>query len=108
MYVLLAEPQAQLIMASTPSRGHPGAIPGRAVASTRTHQSKDTNMQDWYWLDQDERTINRYIIHALSEGKTHTATVDHYNRSDALHCFYTSTPFMDSVIQSVEELGPIS
>ena len=65
-------------------------------------------MQDWYWLEQDDRIIKRYIIHALSEGKPHTATVDHYNRGDALYCFYTSTPFKDAVIQSVEELGPIS
>ena len=60
-----------------------------------------------YWLDQDERTIERYIIHALSEGKPHTSTVDHYSRGEALYCFYTSTPFKDAVIQSVEELGPL-
>lgn len=71
-------------------------------------QTHEGSIQDWYWMEPDERTIERYIIHALSEGKPHTATVDHYSRGDALHCFYTSTPFKDAVIQSVEELGPIS
>ena len=55
-----------------------------------------------------QHTIQRYIIHALSEGKPHTATIDHYSRGNALYCFYTSTPFKAAVIQSVEELGVVS
>ena len=56
-----------------------------------------------------ETMINRYIIHALTEGKPHTATIDHYSRGEALHLFYINSPFNTlPVVQSVDELGPLS
>jgi len=54
------------------------------------------------------KTINSYIIHATSEGKPHTATIDHYSRGEAIYLFHINSPFSDTVIQSVEELGPIA
>ncbi len=53
-------------------------------------------------------TINSYIIHAISEGKPHTATIDHYSRGEAIYLFHINSPFTDTVIQSIEELGPIA
>lgn len=52
--------------------------------------------------------INSYIIYALSEGKPHTASIHHYSRGEAIHLFHITSPFSDTVIQSVEELGPIA
>jgi len=54
-----------------------------------------------------QSTINRYTIHALSEGKPHSASIDHYSRGQALYLFYSSSLFSDTVVQSVDELGPI-
>ena len=53
------------------------------------------------------QTINRYVIHATSEGKPHTAVWDCYNRFQAVQLFTASTLFSDTVVNSVEELGPI-
>ena len=52
-------------------------------------------------------TIQRFIIHATSEGKPHTATIDHYTRFAAVQMFTVQSLFSDTVINSVEELGPI-
>ena len=52
-------------------------------------------------------TINRYVIHATSEGKPHTATFDHYTRFAAVQMFTAQSIFSDTVINSVDELGPI-
>ena len=52
-------------------------------------------------------TINRYIIHATSEGKPHTATIDHYTRFAAVQMFTVQSLWSDTVINSVDELGPI-
>ena len=52
-------------------------------------------------------TINRYVIHATSEGKPHTATIDHYTRFAAVQMFTTQSLWTDTVVQSVDELGPI-
>ena len=52
--------------------------------------------------------ISRFIIHALSEGKPHTAIIDHYSRGQALYHFYRDNLFAhDTIVRSVEELGPI-
>jgi hypothetical protein len=51
--------------------------------------------------------INRYVIHATSEGKPHTAVWDHYTRFQAIQMFTVSSLFSDTVINWVEELGPI-
>ena len=52
-------------------------------------------------------TINRYVIHATSEGKAHTATIDHYTRFTAVQMFTVQSLFSDTVIDTVDELGPI-
>ena len=52
-------------------------------------------------------TIQRFIIHATSEGKPHTATIDHYTRFAAVQMFTVQSLFSDTVINSVEELGPV-
>jgi len=52
-------------------------------------------------------TINRYVIHATSEGKPHTATIDHYTRFSAVQMFTVQSLFSDTVINSIDELGPI-
>ena len=52
-------------------------------------------------------TISRFVIHATSEGKPHTATIDHYTRFAAVQMFTVQSLFSDTVINSVDELGPI-
>ena len=52
-------------------------------------------------------TINRYVIHATSEGKPHTEVWDCYTRGQAVQMFNVSTLWSDTVIHSIEELGPI-
>jgi hypothetical protein len=52
-------------------------------------------------------TINRFVIHATSEGKPHTATIDHYTRFAAVQMFTVQSLFSDTVINTVDELGPI-
>ena len=52
-------------------------------------------------------TVNRYIIHATSEGKPHTATIDHYTRFAAVQMFTVQSIFSDTVVNTVDELGPI-
>ncbi len=54
-------------------------------------------------------TIYRFIIHATSEGLPHTATWDYYSREGAEQGFLENARmlFKDTVIDSVEELGPI-
>ena len=52
-------------------------------------------------------TLYRFIIHATSEGKPHTATIDHYTRFAAIQMFTVQSLFSDTVVNSVEELGPI-
>jgi hypothetical protein len=60
-------------------------------------------------MSTQESVINRFIIHALTEGKPHTATIDHYTRGEALWLFYVNSPFDTMpVVQSVDELGPLS
>ena len=54
------------------------------------------------------QTINRYVIHATSEGKPHTETWDCYSRGQAVQLFTTSTLWSDTVINTVEELGPVN
>lgn len=53
------------------------------------------------------QTINRYIIHATSDGKPHTATIDHYTRFAAVQMFTVQSLWTDTVIDTVDELGPI-
>ena len=53
------------------------------------------------------KTLNRYIIHATSNGKPHTATIDHYTRFAAVQCFSTQSLWTDTKINSIDELGPI-
>ena len=53
------------------------------------------------------KILNRYIIHATSEGKPHTATIDHYTRFAAVQMFTAGNVFSDTVINSIDELGPI-
>ena len=53
------------------------------------------------------QTINRYVIHATSDGKSHTETWDCYNRFEALLMFTTSTLWSDTEIHTVDELGPV-
>ena len=52
-------------------------------------------------------TINRFVINATSEGKPHTATIDHYTRFAAVQMFTVQSLFSDTVINTVDELGPI-
>ena len=54
-------------------------------------------------------TIYRFIIHATSEGLPHTATWDYPTREGAEQGFLENARmlFKDTVINSVEELGPI-
>nr|BAR35323.1 hypothetical protein [uncultured Mediterranean phage uvMED] len=52
-------------------------------------------------------TINRFVIHATSEGKPHSATIDHYSRFAAVQMFTAQSVFSDTVINSIDELGPI-
>ncbi len=59
-------------------------------------------------MNNTTNTVYSFVIHALSEGKTHTAQIDHYSRGEAIYCFHVGSPFADTVIQSVEELGPVA
>ena len=54
-------------------------------------------------------TLYRFIIHATSEGKPHTATWDYPTRRGAEQAFLENARMMfnDTVIDSVDELGPI-
>jgi hypothetical protein len=54
-------------------------------------------------------TLNRYIIHATSEGQPHTATWDYFTKGGAVRGFLENARMMftDTVIYSVEELGPV-
>lgn len=53
------------------------------------------------------QAINRYVIHATSDGKPHTATIDHYTRFAAVQMFTVQSLWADTVIDTVDELGPI-
>ena len=53
------------------------------------------------------QTIKRFVIHATSEGKPHTATIDHYTRGAAVQMFAVQSLWSDTVIDTVDELGPI-
>lgn len=54
-------------------------------------------------------TLYRFIIHATSEGKPHTATWDYPTKGGAVKGFLENARLMfpDVVINSVEELGPV-
>ncbi len=54
-------------------------------------------------------TIYRFIIHGTSEGLPHTATWDYPTREGAEQGFLDNARmlFKDTVINSVEELGPV-
>ena len=54
-------------------------------------------------------TLYRFIIHATSEGKPHTATWDYPTKGGAVKGFLEKARLMfpDVVINSVEELGPV-
>ncbi len=52
-------------------------------------------------------TIKRFVIHATSEGKPNTATVEHYTRAAAIEEFKRWDFFADTVIRTIDELGPI-
>jgi len=53
------------------------------------------------------QTLNRYVIHATSEGKPHTAAWDCYSRVQAVQMFTAASLWSDTVVQSVDELGPV-
>ncbi len=59
-------------------------------------------------MNNSTNTVYSFVIHALSEGRPHTAQIEHYSRGEAIYCFYVGSPFNDTVIQSVEELGPVA
>ena len=54
-------------------------------------------------------TLYRFIIHATSEGKPHTATWDYPTKGGAVKGLLENARLMfpDVVINSVEELGPV-
>lgn len=53
------------------------------------------------------QTINRYVIRATSEGKPHTEVWDCYNRTQAVQMFTAASLWSDTIVNSVEELGPV-
>jgi len=53
------------------------------------------------------QTINRYVIRATSEGKPHTEVWDCYNRTQAVQMFTAASLWSDTIVSSVEELGPV-
>ena len=54
-------------------------------------------------------TLYRFIIHATSDGQSHTATWDYPTREGAEQGFLENARmlFKDTVINSVEVLGPV-
>jgi len=54
------------------------------------------------------QTLNRYVIHATSEGKPHTAAWDCYSRVQAVQMFTAASLWSDTVVNSVDELGPVA
>lgn len=53
------------------------------------------------------QTLNRYVIHATSDGKPHTAAWDCYSRVQAVQMFTAASLWSDTIVNSVDELGPV-
>jgi len=54
--------------------------------------------------------IQRFIIRATSNGKPHTVTWDHFSKEKAVQDFLQNRSLVlypDTVIHTVDELGPI-
>ena len=58
-------------------------------------------------LNPPMQTINRYVIHATSDGKPHTETWDCYSRFQAVQMFIAASLWTDTEVHTVDELGPV-